>query len=119
MPLLTGGCCGTTPAHIEKIVAACEGSRPRELSPYYNNMRLSGLETFSFTDNINFVNIGERCNIAGSRRFKRLIKSGEYDEALAVAQKQGVCQCVCMYACLFLLLCSLLVTTFALFDFLH
>ena len=85
---MAGGCCGTSPAHIGAMARACEGVRPREVNPPSTLMRLSGLEPLILTDNIKFVNIGERCNIAGSRAFKNLIMKGEYEKALAVARKQ-------------------------------
>eukprot|EP00457_Paulinella_chromatophora_P000449 gb/GEZN01000449.1/.p1 GENE.gb/GEZN01000449.1/~~gb/GEZN01000449.1/.p1 ORF type:complete len:1289 (-),score=253.11 gb/GEZN01000449.1/:520-4386(-) len=85
---LVGGCCGSTPPHIEAIArAAKESTKVRKPQPLCKEMRLSGLELFTLKG-INFVNIGERCNIAGSRMFKRLITSGKYDDALAVARAQ-------------------------------
>jgi len=85
---MAGGCCGTTPPHIAEIARACEGVRPREIQPTCNLTRLSGLEPLILSSNINFVNVGERCNIAGSRAFKNLIMKGEYEKALAVARAQ-------------------------------
>jgi 5-methyltetrahydrofolate--homocysteine methyltransferase len=85
---LAGGCCGSTPPHIAAIARACEGVRPREVKPPTTLMQLSGLEPLILTENIKFVNIGERCNISGSRAFKNLIMKGEYEKALAVARKQ-------------------------------
>ena len=85
---IVGGCCGTTPAHIEAIARAVKEApprTPRELTPA---MRLSGLEPVSITGDSLFVNVGERTNITGSARFRRLIKDGAYDEALTVAAQQ-------------------------------
>eukprot|EP01137_Pigoraptor_chileana_P011610 Opistho-2@62742 len=87
---LIGGCCGTTPKHIAAIVKAVEKITPRvppeHVAP--NSMRLSGLEPFIISSVTNFVNIGERCNVAGSRRFAKLIVNGDYEEALTVAKQQ-------------------------------
>ena len=83
-----GGCCGTTPPHIEAIARACEGVKPREPRAPFGEMRLSGLEMLQWTKELNFVNVGERCNIAGSRRFKRMILNDKYEDAVAVALKQ-------------------------------
>lgn len=83
-----GGCCGTTPQHIAEIARACEGVRPHQVQPPNTLLRLSGLEPLIVTENIKFVNIGERCNIAGSRAFKNMIMKGEYEKALSVARKQ-------------------------------
>jgi len=85
---MAGGCCGTSPEHIAAIARACEGCRPHEVQPPCTMMRLSGLEPLILTDEVRFVNIGERCNIAGSRAFKRLILNGEYEKALAIARAQ-------------------------------
>ena len=85
---LAGGCCGTTPAHIRAIAHACEGVRPRSLPQPEPACRLSGLEPFNIIADTLFVNIGERCNVTGSAKFKRLILDGYYDDALAVARTQ-------------------------------
>jgi 5-methyltetrahydrofolate--homocysteine methyltransferase len=85
---LAGGCCGTTPAHIRAIAHACEGVAPRAVPQHAPACRLSGLEPFNITADSLFVNVGERCNITGSARFKRLILDGQFDEALAVARAQ-------------------------------
>ncbi|RMX52868.1 hypothetical protein pdam_00016244 [Pocillopora damicornis] len=87
---LVGGCCGTTPAHIKAIAEAVKPFKPRPLPEdhYANAMNLSGLEPMRITPDTLFVNIGERCNVAGSRRFCRLIKEGKFEEALAVAKLQ-------------------------------
>ncbi len=85
---LVGGCCGTTPDHIRETARAAEGVKPRVPPTQYKNMRLSGLECLEFRDDMNFVNVGERCNIAGSIVFKRLIKENNYEKALEIARKQ-------------------------------
>ena len=87
---LVGGCCGTTPAHIQAVTKAVEGVPPRKrpASMAADHMLLSGLEPLKVGKLSNFVNIGERCNVAGSRKFCRLIKDGKYDEALTVAKVQ-------------------------------
>ena len=85
---IIGGCCGTGPEHIEAIAKAVEGMAPRtevELEPA---CRLSGLEPCNITEDSFFVNVGERTNVTGSARFKRLIKEGDYDTALSVAVEQ-------------------------------
>ncbi len=85
---IVGGCCGTTPEHIEAIAGAAARHAPRrppEPKPY---LRLSGLEPLVFRPDLNFVNIGERTNVTGSARFARLIKEGDYEEAVSVAQQQ-------------------------------
>ncbi len=85
---LAGGCCGTTPAHIEAIARAVEGIAPRKPAVRPSGCYLSGLEPFNITRDSLFVNVGERCNVTGSARFKRLILEGQYDEALDVARAQ-------------------------------
>jgi 5-methyltetrahydrofolate--homocysteine methyltransferase len=85
---LAGGCCGTTPAHIRAIAHACEGVSPRPLPHHEPACRLSGLEPFNITQDSLFVNVGERCNVTGSAKFKRLILDGRFDEALVVARTQ-------------------------------
>ena len=85
---LAGGCCGTTPAHIEAIAAAVADKRPRALPRREPACRLSGLEPFNIDKDSLFVNVGERCNVTGSAEFKRLILDGDYDTALEVAQEQ-------------------------------
>ncbi|WP_426244521.1 methionine synthase [Nocardioides sp. LHG3406-4] len=85
---LVGGCCGTTPEHIAAIASAVAGKErrtPVEAAPV---MRLSGLEPLNITEESLFVNIGERTNITGSARFRKLIKDGDYDAALSVAVQQ-------------------------------
>ncbi len=85
---LVGGCCGTTPAHIAAIRAAVDGVAPRQIPTAEPYMRLSGLEPFTLTPDTNFVNIGERTNVTGSARFKKLIKENDYNTALEVARQQ-------------------------------
>jgi 5-methyltetrahydrofolate--homocysteine methyltransferase len=74
-----GGCCGTTPEHIAAIATAVDGKRRREPAPHQQVMRLSGLEPLTINDESLFVNVGERTNITGSARFRKLIKAGDYD----------------------------------------
>ncbi len=85
---LVGGCCGTTPAHVAAVAAAVKGSAPRVPATVEPACRLSGLEPLNITDESLFVNVGERTNITGSARFRRLIKEGDYASALAVARQQ-------------------------------
>ena len=85
---LVGGCCGTTPQHIAAMKDALSGLAPRAIPVRDNIARYSGLELFSARENINFINVGERCNVSGSRRFARLIREEKYEEALAVARMQ-------------------------------
>ena len=85
---IVGGCCGTTPAHIEAIAQAVEGVTPRQLKEPVANCRLSGLEPFNIAPDSLFVNVGERCNVTGSAKFKRLIIEEDYATALEVAQEQ-------------------------------
>ncbi len=85
---IIGGCCGTTPAHIAEYALLVKDRAPhrRSIPPAY--MQLSGLELLEVSPQINFLNIGERCNVAGSRRFLRLIQEKKYEEALEIARKQ-------------------------------
>ncbi|XP_075059832.1 methionine synthase isoform X2 [Mixophyes fleayi] len=87
---IVGGCCGTTPAHIREIAEAVKHCKPRipPASVFDGYMLLSGLEPFRIGPYTNFVNIGERCNVAGSRQFAKLITAGHYEEALTVAKAQ-------------------------------
>ncbi|EAR10517.1 methionine synthase [Reinekea blandensis] len=85
---IIGGCCGTTPKHIELINAAMQKHSPRQPAADPHRMALSGLEPFVLTDELNFVNVGERTNVTGSAKFRRLIKEELYDEALDVAREQ-------------------------------
>ncbi|MFO7935577.1 MAG: methionine synthase [Bacteroidales bacterium] len=85
---IVGGCCGTTPEHIRKFAALAEKARVREPAPYRRGLKLSGLEPLTAYEGSNFINIGERCNVAGSRKFARLIRENKYDEALEIARRQ-------------------------------
>ncbi|PLX38338.1 MAG: methionine synthase [Hyphomicrobiales bacterium] len=85
---VVGGCCGTTPDHIGAIADAVAGKTPRALPKLDPLMRLSGLEPFTLTAETNFVNVGERTNVTGSARFRKLIKEGDYTTALDVARNQ-------------------------------
>ncbi|MBT6579194.1 MAG: dihydropteroate synthase, partial [Cellvibrionales bacterium] len=83
-----GGCCGTTPDHIKAIGQAAANSSPRVIPNIDVACRLSGLEPFNISGDSLFVNVGERCNVTGSARFKKLIIDEDYDTALEVAQQQ-------------------------------
>jgi len=85
---IVGGCCGTTPAHIKAIAEVVEGKAPRAIPDIPRHMRLSGLEPFVVTPEVNFVNVGERTNVTGSARFRKLIKNDDYATALEVARQQ-------------------------------
>ncbi len=85
---IVGGCCGTTPAHIAAIAAMVDGKQPRAIAEPAAYTRLSGLEPVTITPESNFLMIGERTNVAGSRKFKRLILEDKYEDAVAVAQQQ-------------------------------
>ncbi len=85
---IVGGCCGTTPAHIRAIARAVAGKAPRAIPQIEPRLRLSGLEPFTLTPEIPFVNIGERTNVTGSARFRKLITAGDFPAALAVARDQ-------------------------------
>ncbi|XP_066090739.1 methionine synthase isoform X2 [Saccopteryx bilineata] len=87
---IVGGCCGTTPDHIREIAEAVKTCKPRvpPATVSEGHMLLSGLEPFRIGPYTNFVNIGERCNVAGSRKFAKLIMAGNYEEALSVAKVQ-------------------------------
>jgi 5-methyltetrahydrofolate--homocysteine methyltransferase len=85
---IVGGCCGTSPEHIKHIARAVEGYQPRTASQLPRYTRLSGLELLEIRPDTNFVNIGERTNVAGSRKFARLIAENKYEEAIAVARQQ-------------------------------
>ncbi|MGR6841278.1 methionine synthase [Aliivibrio wodanis] len=85
---LIGGCCGTTPEHIRQMAQVVEGVKPRQLPRLPVACRLSGLEPLTIEKDSLFVNVGERTNVTGSARFKRLIKEELYDEALSVAREQ-------------------------------
>ncbi|OLP56209.1 methionine synthase [Rhizobium rhizosphaerae] len=85
---IVGGCCGSTPAHIRAVAEAIAGRTPRAIPEVAPRMRLSGLEPFTLTAEIPFVNVGERTNVTGSARFRKLITSGDFTAALAVARDQ-------------------------------
>jgi 5-methyltetrahydrofolate--homocysteine methyltransferase len=85
---IIGGCCGTTPDHIHAMADAVKEVAPRPIPTVEKYSTFSGLEPLVLRPSINFVNIGERTNVTGSKKFARLIKSGDYQEALTVAQHQ-------------------------------
>jgi 5-methyltetrahydrofolate--homocysteine methyltransferase len=85
---IVGGCCGSTPEHIKAITEAVRGIVPRAIPEFTPLMRLSGLEPFTLTKDIPFVNIGERTNVTGSAKFRKLITAGDYAGALVVARDQ-------------------------------
>ncbi|MFI4998192.1 MAG: homocysteine S-methyltransferase family protein, partial [Hyphomicrobiales bacterium] len=85
---IVGGCCGTTPAHIRAIAEAVRDKKPRAIPQIAPAMRLAGLEPFTLTKDIPFVNIGERTNVTGSARFRKLVTSGDFAAALDVARDQ-------------------------------
>ena len=85
---IIGGCCGTSPAFIKAIADTVKDIAPRKVPSNPVECRLSGLEPFNVGDESLFVNVGERCNVTGSARFKRLVLEGQYDEALEVAKQQ-------------------------------
>ena len=85
---IIGGCCGTTPEHIQAMAEGVQGVAPRKIPSIKNYSRYAGLEPLVIRPTMNFVNIGERTNVTGSRKFARLIREGDYMEALSVAQHQ-------------------------------
>jgi len=85
---IVGGCCGTTPAHIKAVAKAVAKHAPRALPTIKPACRLAGLEPFNFDETSLFVNVGERANVTGSAKFKRLIIEENYDEALEIARQQ-------------------------------
>jgi 5-methyltetrahydrofolate--homocysteine methyltransferase len=85
---LVGGCCGTTPAHIKAIAEAVAGLRPRRPAAPSPRLRLSGLEPLTIGPDSIFVNVGERTNVTGSRKFARLILAGDYEAGLEIARQQ-------------------------------
>lgn len=85
---IVGGCCGTTPAHIRAIAEAVAPHKPRAIPDLPPRLRLSGLEPFELTPEIPFVNVGERTNVTGSAKFRKLITNGDFPAALAVAREQ-------------------------------
>ncbi len=85
---IIGGCCGTTPEHIRAFAEVAARHKPRRVRAVPVQLRLSGLEPFTLTPEIPFVNVGERTNVTGSARFRKLIKAGDYAAALEVAREQ-------------------------------
>ena len=85
---IIGGCCGTTDEYIAAFAGLAEGARPHVPAQKPRDLWLSGLELLEVKPENNFVNVGERCNVAGSRKFLRLVNEKQYDEALAIARKQ-------------------------------
>ena len=85
---IIGGCCGTTPAHIRAFAEVAKNAKPHVIISPDHYTKLSGMEPVTLTENTNFVNIGERCNVAGSRKFARLISEEKYEEALSIARSQ-------------------------------
>ncbi|MCS5592863.1 MAG: methionine synthase, partial [Gammaproteobacteria bacterium] len=85
---ILGGCCGSTPEHIKAIADAIKGLAPRQIPDIKPECRLSGLEAFNIGDEALFVNVGERANVTGSAKFKRLILNEEYEEALDICRAQ-------------------------------
>jgi len=85
---IVGGCCGTTPEHISRFGRAVRDVPPRQIPQKPKYMRLSGLEPFTLTPGLNFVNVGERTNITGSAKFRKLIAANDYEKALEVAREQ-------------------------------
>ncbi len=85
---IVGGCCGTTPAHIEAIAAAVKDKTPRQAPPVEPCLRLSGLEAVTVRPESNFVNVGERTNVTGSPVFAKLVLAGDFEKAVSVARQQ-------------------------------
>ncbi len=85
---MVGGCCGTTPAHIQAIARTVEHVAPREIPTVVDHTRLAGLEPYTIRPETNFTLIGERTNITGSKRFRRMVLDGQYEAAVAVARDQ-------------------------------
>ena len=85
---ILGGCCGTTPAHIQAMAQAVRDIAPRALPQIKTHSSFSGLEPLIVREDMNFINVGERTNVTGSKQFARLIMGGKYDEALVVARSQ-------------------------------
>ncbi|MFI3289521.1 MAG: methionine synthase [Rikenellaceae bacterium] len=85
---IIGGCCGTTPEHIRRLNELIKRYEPRKIKEATHSTTLSGLEPLTISRESNFINIGERCNVAGSAKFARLIREGSYEEALSVARAQ-------------------------------
>ena len=85
---IVGGCCGTTPSHIKRIAEIAKDAKPRKKPQPDTLMHLSGLEPYTLTPESNFLNVGERTNVTGSKKFLRLIKEGNYEDALSIAREQ-------------------------------
>jgi len=85
---IIGGCCGTTPKHIRAFSDIVKDKTPRQIPKIHQLTKLSGLEPLTIRPESNFINIGERTNVTGSAKFRRLIKDGAFDEALSVARQQ-------------------------------
>ena len=85
---IVGGCCGTTPSHIKRIAELAKESKPRKRPVADTLMHLSGLEPLTLRPESNFLNVGERTNVTGSKKFLRLINEGNYEEALSIAKDQ-------------------------------
>ena len=85
---IVGGCCGTTDKHIRAIAELCKGYKPRLIPEIPVVTTLSGLEVLKITKEMNFINVGERTNVSGSKKFVRLIKEKKYEEALSIAREQ-------------------------------
>lgn len=87
---IVGGCCGTTPEHVRKIAETVKGALPRVVPKLPPILRLSGLEELTVTKDMNFINIGERTNVAGSKKFSRLIREKKFEQAVAIARNQVI-----------------------------
>lgn len=85
---IAGGCCGTTPDHIKAVCKAVQGKKPKQCSLPKDQLYVSGLESFTISPERNFANIGERTNVAGSKKFARFVSESNYTEALAIARAQ-------------------------------
>ncbi len=85
---IVGGCCGTTPEHIAAIAERVKGIAPRKIAEPEPLLRISGLEPFTLTSDIKFVNVGERTNVTGSAKFRKLVRDGDFSAALDVARDQ-------------------------------
>lgn len=85
---IVGGCCGTTPDHINRIAELAKLAKPRKKPTADHLMHLSGLEAFTLSPHSNFLNVGERTNVTGSKKFLKLIKEGNFEEALSIAKDQ-------------------------------
>jgi len=83
---MIGGCCGTTPDYIQALWQAVKDVQTRIPVEKSKTMMLSGMSEFIYKDHIKFVNVGERCNISGSAKFKKLIKNDDYEKAIAIAK---------------------------------